>query len=102
LEIAAGQEQLETFVQAVESTGLVEMLDGEGPFTVFAPTDEAFAALSDQDLSDLMVDSTPLEAVLQYHVVPGEIIAGRSRPLQKHSQSQTSHWHSLLRKTGCG
>lgn len=75
MEVAWGQEQLETFVQAVQSTGLIETLDGEGPFTVFAPTDDAFAALSDQDLSDLMIDSTPLEEVLQYHVVSGEIIA---------------------------
>lgn len=76
MEVAADQEQLATFVQAVESTGLIDTLDGEGPFTIFAPTNDAFAALEDQDLSDLMVDSLPLEQVLQYHVVPLEIIAG--------------------------
>lgn len=65
-----------TLVAAVEAAGLVETLKGEGPFTVFAPTDEAFAALPEGTVEGLLEDPEALAAVLTYHVVPGKVMSG--------------------------
>lgn len=64
-----------TLVAAVEAAGLVETLKGEGPFTVFAPTDEAFAALPEGTVEGLLEDPEALAAILTYHVVPGSVMA---------------------------
>ncbi len=65
-----------TLVAAVEAAGLVETLKGEGPFTVFAPTDEAFAALPDGTVEGLLEDPEALAKVLTYHVVAGKVMSG--------------------------
>lgn len=77
VDTAAGAGQFETLVAAVEAAGLVETLKGEGPFTVFAPTDEAFAALPDGTVESLLEpeNQEQLQAILTYHVVPGKIMA---------------------------
>ncbi|HLA80178.1 MAG TPA: fasciclin domain-containing protein [Thermoleophilia bacterium] len=64
-----------TLLTAAEAAGLVETLQGEGPFTVFAPTDEAFAALPEGTLDDLLADPDALKSVLLYHVVAGQVLA---------------------------
>ena len=66
-----------TLVAAVEAAGLVEVLSGDGPFTVFAPTDEAFAALPEGTIEMLLEPENveQLVAILTYHVVPGEVPA---------------------------
>lgn len=61
-----------TLVAAFEAAGLVETLKGEGPFTVFAPTDDAFAALPEGTVEGLLADPEALSAILTYHVVPGK------------------------------
>jgi uncharacterized surface protein with fasciclin (FAS1) repeats len=71
--VAAGS--FTTLVKAVQAAGLVETLKGPGPFTVFAPTDEAFAKLPAGTLDALMKDPAKLKAVLTYHVVPGKVMA---------------------------
>jgi uncharacterized surface protein with fasciclin (FAS1) repeats len=71
--IAAGN--FTTLVAAVEAAGLVETLKGEGPFTVFAPTDEAFAALPEGTVEGLLADPEALAAILTYHVVPGAVMS---------------------------
>ena len=73
--IAAGN--FSTLAQALTAAGLVETLKGEGPFTVFAPTDQAFAKLPQQTLSDLLKpeNQDKLTAILTYHVVPGKFMA---------------------------
>ena len=72
--IAAGD--FTTLVAAVQAAGLEETLRGEGPFTVFAPTDEAFAALPTGTLDALLADPTgQLTDILTYHVVPGAVLA---------------------------
>lgn len=73
--VAAGS--FETLVAAVQAAELVEVLQGEGPFTVFAPTDEAFAALPDGTVEGLLdpANKEKLVAVLTYHVVPGTVMA---------------------------
>jgi uncharacterized surface protein with fasciclin (FAS1) repeats len=64
-----------TLVAAVEAAGLVETLKGEGPFTVFAPTDEAFAALPEGTVEALLADPEALAAILTYHVVAGKVMS---------------------------
>jgi uncharacterized surface protein with fasciclin (FAS1) repeats len=64
-----------TLVTAVKAAGLVDTLKGKGPFTVFAPTDEAFAKIPKADLEALLKDKEKLTAVLTYHVVPGKVMA---------------------------
>lgn len=64
-----------TLVAAVQAAGLVDTLKGPGPFTVFAPTDEAFAALPAGTVEGLLQDIPALQAVLTYHVVPGKVLA---------------------------
>jgi uncharacterized surface protein with fasciclin (FAS1) repeats len=71
--IAAGS--FETLVAAVQAAGLVEVLKGEGPFTVFAPTDEAFAKLPEGTIEKLLADKEALTKILTYHVVPGKVMA---------------------------
>jgi uncharacterized surface protein with fasciclin (FAS1) repeats len=70
--IAAGN--LKTFVSALETTGLAGTLKGTGPFTVFAPTDAAFAKLSPEELNFWMANKKMLTTLLNYHVVPGDIM----------------------------
>ena len=74
--ISAGQ--FGTLVAAIQAAGLVDTLKGEGPFTVFAPTDEAFAALPDGTVADLLKpeNKDQLIAVLTYHVIPGAVMSG--------------------------
>ncbi len=74
--VSAGQ--FETLVAAVQAAGLVDTLKGDGPFTVFAPTDEAFAKLPAGTVEDLLKpeNKEQLVAVLTYHVVPGKIMSG--------------------------
>ena len=66
-----------TLVAAVQAADLVETLKGEGPFTVFAPTDEAFAKLPEGTVEDLLKpeNKEKLQAILLYHVVPGKVMA---------------------------
>jgi len=70
--------QFETLVAAVQAAGLVETLQGPGPFTVFAPTDEAFAKLPAGTVENLLKpeNKDQLVAILTYHVVPGRVMAG--------------------------
>jgi uncharacterized surface protein with fasciclin (FAS1) repeats len=71
--VAAGS--FKTLAAALQAAGLVETLKGKGPFTVFAPTDEAFAKIPKADLEALLKDKAKLAAVLTYHVVPGKVMA---------------------------
>ena len=75
--VAAGQ--LNTLAAALTAAGLVDTLKGKGPFTVFAPTDEAFAALPAGTVEDLLKpeNKDKLVAILTYHVVPGRFPSGR-------------------------
>ncbi|MDA1071958.1 MAG: fasciclin domain-containing protein [Proteobacteria bacterium] len=77
VEVAAADGRFTTLVAAIEAAGLVETLQGEGPFTVFAPTDEAFAALPEGTVEDLLKPENrdTLVAVLTYHVVPGKVMS---------------------------
>jgi uncharacterized surface protein with fasciclin (FAS1) repeats len=77
VELAVGTESLSTLVAAVQAAGLVETLNGEGPFTVFAPTNDAFAALPDGVLDMLLQpeNKDKLTSILTYHVVAGKVMS---------------------------
>jgi uncharacterized surface protein with fasciclin (FAS1) repeats len=77
VEVAAGNPDFETLVAAVTAAGLAETLSGEGPFTVFAPTDEAFEALPEGVLDALLLpeNKEALTSILTYHAVSGEVMA---------------------------
>ena len=75
---AAGAGQFSTLVAAVTAAGLVDTLKGNGPFTVFAPTDEAFSKLPEGTVENLLKpeNKEKLVAVLTYHVIPGKVLSG--------------------------
>ncbi len=75
--VAAGAGQFKTLVAAIQAAGLVETLQSPGPFTVFAPTDEAFAKLPAGTVDSLLLpeNKAKLVAILTYHVVAGEVLA---------------------------
>ena len=75
VETAINAGSFNTLVAAVKAAGLVETLSGPGPFTVFAPTDEAFAQIPADQLNALLADKEALTAVLTYHVVAGKVMA---------------------------
>ena len=76
VDVAVGAGQFTTLVAAVKAAGLVETLKGAGPFTVFAPTDAAFAKLPKGTVEGLLADKQKLAAILTYHVVAGKTEAG--------------------------
>lgn len=71
--VAAGN--FKTLATALTAAGLIDTLKGKGPFTVFAPTDAAFAKIPKADLDALLKDKAKLTSVLTYHVVPGKVMA---------------------------
>ena len=75
VDTAVGAGNFKTLVAAVQAAGLVDTLKGKGPFTVFAPTDEAFAKIPKADLDALLKDKAKLTAILTYHVVAAKVMA---------------------------
>jgi uncharacterized surface protein with fasciclin (FAS1) repeats len=78
VDTAVSNGSFKTLVAAVEAAGLAETLKGEGPFTVFAPTDEAFASLPEGTVDDLLKpeNKEKLTKILTYHVVSGKVMSG--------------------------
>ncbi|KPQ03371.1 MAG: hypothetical protein HLUCCA12_16970 [Rhodobacteraceae bacterium HLUCCA12] len=76
VDIATENGNFTTLVAALEAADLVDTLKGEGPFTVFAPTDEAFEALPEGTVEALLDDIPTLTSILTYHVVPGAVMSG--------------------------
>jgi uncharacterized surface protein with fasciclin (FAS1) repeats len=90
--VASGAENFKTLIAAVKAAGLVETLQGKGPFTVFAPTDEAFAKLPAGTVEDLLKpeNKEKLVAILKYHVVPGKVLAADVKTMEaKTAQGQS-------------
>ena len=75
VEVAVGAGTFKTLVAAVQAAGLAETLQGPGPFTVFAPTDAAFAKLPAGTVEALLADKAKLASILTYHVVAGKVMA---------------------------
>ncbi|PSB22896.1 fasciclin [filamentous cyanobacterium CCP2] len=75
VDTAANSGSFNTLVKAVKAADLVETLKGKGPFTLFAPTDEAFAKLPEGTIAALLKDIPKLKKILSYHVVSGKVMA---------------------------
>lgn len=101
VETAMGAEGFKTLVAAVKAAGLVETLQGEGPFTVFAPTDEAFKKLPDGTVEDLLKpeNKEKLVQILTYHVVPGNVMAA---DVVKLDEAKTVQGQKVMIKTEDG
>lgn len=76
VQLATDAGTFKTLVTALKAAGLADALQGPGPFTVFAPTDAAFAKLPAGTVESLLADPQKLAAILTYHVVPGKVMAG--------------------------
>jgi uncharacterized surface protein with fasciclin (FAS1) repeats len=94
--VAAGS--FKTLATALQAASLVETLKGKGPFTVFAPTDAAFAKIPKADLDALLKDKAKLQAVLTYHVVAGKVLAKDVKP----GQAQTVQGSAITLATAGG
>jgi uncharacterized surface protein with fasciclin (FAS1) repeats len=93
VDIAVGNKDFSTLVTAVKAAGLVETLKGEGPFTVFAPTNAAFAKLEKkigkEKFAAVLKDKKALTGILTYHVVPGKVLAADVVKLHNKSKVKT-------------
>lgn len=98
--VAAGNGSFNTLVAALKAAGLVETLQGPGPFTVFAPTDEAFAKLPKGTVEDLLKpeNKAKLVAILTYHVVAGKVMAADVKTMK----AKTVNGQSLNLKVAAG
>lgn len=101
VDTAVGAGSFTTLVAAVQAAGLVDTLKGEGPFTVFAPTDDAFAALPEGMVADLLKpeNKEKLTAILTYHVVPGKVM---STDLSNGMMAATAEGEEVTIKTDGG
>jgi uncharacterized surface protein with fasciclin (FAS1) repeats len=99
VDVAVQAGKFNTLVQAVQAAGLVETLSGEGPYTVFAPTDEAFAQIPQETLQAVLADKEKLTAILTYHVVPGKLMAA---DVVRSTQLQTVQGQSITVSTEGG
>jgi uncharacterized surface protein with fasciclin (FAS1) repeats len=98
VDTAAAAGQFQTLVAAVKAAGLVDTLKGPGPFTVFAPTDEAFARLPAGTVESLLQpeNKAKLQSILTYHVVPGKVM---SQELVKLDSTKTVEGGSIAIRT---
>jgi uncharacterized surface protein with fasciclin (FAS1) repeats len=99
VDVAVAAGQFETLATALQAAGLVDVLKGEGPFTVFAPTDEAFAKLPAGTVEGLLADREALVKVLTYHVVAGRVPASAAMRL---SSAETVQGESIRIRTMSG
>jgi uncharacterized surface protein with fasciclin (FAS1) repeats len=99
IETALSDDNFTTLVAAIKAAGLVEALQGEGPFTVFAPTDEAFAELPEGTLEALLKDTKKLASILTYHVVEGAVSSSQVIGLD---EAQTLNGQSIAIATKDG
>ncbi len=96
--ISAGS--FKTLVAAVQAAGLVETLSGKGPFTVFAPTDEAFAKLPAGTVDALLEDKEKLASILTYHVVSGQVTAADAVKLTEAKTVNGQSFKIMVSKDG--
>jgi len=95
VDLAASNPDFSTLVSAVQAAGLVDTLKGAGPFTVFAPTNAAFAKIPAADLAAILADKEKLTSILTYHVIPGEVL---STDLKKKQKVETVEGSKVLIK----
>jgi uncharacterized surface protein with fasciclin (FAS1) repeats len=100
VQIAASNPDFSTLVAAVTAAGLGETLSASGPYTVFAPTNEAFAKIPASQLQAILADKALLTDILTYHVVPAKVLAGDLKKKQKVATVEGSKVKILKNKMG--
>ena len=100
VQIAASNPDFSTLVTAVTAAGLGETLSASGPYTVFAPTNEAFAKIPASQLQAILADKALLTDILTYHVVPAKVLAGDLKKKQKVATVEGSKVKILKNKMG--
>ncbi|MDB5773819.1 MAG: fasciclin protein [Burkholderia sp.] len=98
VETASSSGEIKTFVAALKSAGVADSLKSDGPYTIFAPADSAFAKLDPDTKNDLMKDKKKLAQVLTYHVIPGKVMVAEVKP----GKVQTMEGASLTLKSDNG
>jgi uncharacterized surface protein with fasciclin (FAS1) repeats len=102
VDVAAGNPDFSTLVAAVKAAGLVDTLKGSGPFTVFAPTNAAFAKIPKAKLDALLKDKAALTKVLTYHVIPGKVMAADVVKLKNGTKVKTVQGSTITVKVKPG
>jgi uncharacterized surface protein with fasciclin (FAS1) repeats len=97
---AAADPQFSTLVSAVTAAGLVDTLNGKGPFTVFAPTNAAFDKIPQDQLQAILADKDKLTKILTYHVVPGKILSKNLKKKQTVDTVEGSPVTIIAKKSG--
>ena len=92
IETAIASTYLSTLHSAIQAAGWSELLTGQGPYTVFAPNEEAFARLPEGRLDELLKDTAKLQEMLAYHIVEGCVLAAE---IKQHGSLRTLHAHNL-------
>ncbi len=100
VDTASSAGNFNTLVAAAKAAGLVEALQSKGPFTVFAPTDEAFAELPEGTVESLLADPNALRELLLYHVVPGKVLAADVVNLKSATTAQGSDINIVVAENG--
>ena len=98
--VASADPQFSTLVSAVAAAGLVETLDGTGPFTVFAPTNAAFSKIPDAQLQAILADKDKLTKILTYHVLPGKVLSKNLKKKQTVETVEGSPVAIVAKKSG--
>jgi uncharacterized surface protein with fasciclin (FAS1) repeats len=89
IQTASAAPQFKTLTAALTAAGLTDTLSGKGPFTVFAPTDDAFAKIPKADLDKLLANTAELKKLLTFHVVPGKVMAADVSKLKDGTKVKT-------------
>jgi uncharacterized surface protein with fasciclin (FAS1) repeats len=98
VEVASNNPDFSTLVTAIKAAGLVDTLKGAGPFTVFAPTNEAFAKIPKKKLDAILKNKAELTAILTYHVLPGKVTAADVTKLKSGTKVKTVEGSSIIVK----
>jgi uncharacterized surface protein with fasciclin (FAS1) repeats len=98
VETAVSSGKFKTLTQAVQAAGLSDTLSGEGPYTVFAPDDEAFEKLPEGTLENLLQDIPRLKDILTYHVVPGKMMASDTSEIESAMTVEGKELHISARE----
>ncbi len=93
IDTAVAKGHFNTLAAALTAAGLIDTLKGEGPFTVFAPTDEAFAKIPKETLDAVLADHAKLTSILTYHVVAGKVMA---EDVMKMTSATTLEGHDVM------
>lgn len=95
VQTAANTKKFSKLLDAAKAAGVTSMLEGKGPYTLFAPNDDAFKKIPSQEMEALLADKRKLKNVVLYHVVPGKVLAADAQKMKEGSRVKTEEGHSV-------